>query len=216
MILLIVNRSTTPRKSPSAPIGTWIGRRGRAEARANLADAVEEVRAHAVHLVDEDDARDGVLVRLAPHGLGLRLHGGDGVEERDEAVEHAQAALDLDREVNVAWRIDDVDARVAPRARRRSGRDRDPALLLLDHPVHGSGAVVDFTDLVRAAGIEKNPLRRRRLAGVDVSSDPDVSGVFERIVALESHEKPRGMPITSGSGRKLCWLPPSCACPRAF
>ncbi len=25
MILLIVNRSTTPRKSPSAPIGTWMG-----------------------------------------------------------------------------------------------------------------------------------------------------------------------------------------------
>ena len=77
---------------------------------------VEEVGAHAVHLVDEDDARDFVLVGLAPDGLGLRLHRGDRVEQRDQAVEHAQRALDLDREVHVARRIDDVDTRVAPRA----------------------------------------------------------------------------------------------------
>ena len=49
-----------------------------------------EVRAGAVHLVHEADARHVVAVRLAPHGLGLRLHAGDGVEDRDGAVEHAQ------------------------------------------------------------------------------------------------------------------------------
>src|SRR2546430_8906447 len=32
-----------------------------------------EVRAHAVHFVHEDDARDVVAVGLAPDGLGLRL-----------------------------------------------------------------------------------------------------------------------------------------------
>jgi hypothetical protein len=36
-----------------------------------------EVRAGAVHLVDEADARHGVLVGLAPHRLGLRLDAGD-------------------------------------------------------------------------------------------------------------------------------------------
>ena len=43
----------------------------------------EEVRAGAVHLVDEGDARDAVAVGLAPDGLGLRLDAGDGVEHGD-------------------------------------------------------------------------------------------------------------------------------------
>ena len=76
-----------------------------------------EVGAGAVHLVDEADARHVVLVGLAPHRLGLRLDAGDAVEHGDGAVEHAQRALDLDGEVDVAGRVDDVDAVVAARSR---------------------------------------------------------------------------------------------------
>ena len=68
-----------------------------------------EVRARTVHLVDEGDARDVVLVHLPPDRLGLRLDAADRAEERDRAVEHAERALDLDREVDVAGRVDDVD-----------------------------------------------------------------------------------------------------------
>ena len=57
-----------------------------------------------------------VLVGLAPDGLGLGLDAGDRVEHRDRAVEHAQRALDLDGEVDVAGRVDDVDPAVAPLA----------------------------------------------------------------------------------------------------
>ena len=73
-----------------------------AEALADRVDRAPEVRAGAVHLVDEADARDVVAVGLAPHRLGLRLDAGDAVEHRDGAVEHAQRALDLDGEVDVA------------------------------------------------------------------------------------------------------------------
>ena len=51
-----------------------------------------------------------VLVGLAPDGLGLRLDAVAAVEHRHRAVEHAQRALDLDGEVHVAGRVDDVDA----------------------------------------------------------------------------------------------------------
>src|SRR5207248_9317669 len=70
----------------------------------------EEVGADAIHLVDEADARDAVLVRLPPDGLALRLDAVDGVEDGAGAVEHAKAALDLDGEVDVPRGIDDVDA----------------------------------------------------------------------------------------------------------
>ena len=151
----------------------------RVEAVADHLDAALEVGADAVHLVDEADPRHVVLVRLAPHRLGLRLDTGDGVEHGDRAVEDAQRALDLDGEVDVAGRVDDVDLAVAP-LRSRGGRgDRDAALLLLDHVVHDRGAFVHLTDLVRAARVVEDPLGRRGLARVDVSHDPDVAGLFE-------------------------------------
>ncbi len=64
--------------------------------------AAVEVGADPVHLVDVGDPRHVVLVGLTPDRLGLRLDAGDGVEQRDRAVEHAQRALDLDSEVDVA------------------------------------------------------------------------------------------------------------------
>jgi hypothetical protein len=45
---------------------------------------------------------------------------------------------------------------------------------IIDTPGH-----VDFTDLVVDAGVEEDPLGRRRLAGVDVRHDPDVAGLGE-------------------------------------
>ena len=142
-----------------------------------------EIRAHAVHLVDEADARNAVLVGLPPHRFRLRLHAGDRVEHRDRAIEHAQAALHLGREIHVAGRVDDVDRDVAPLAGGRGGGDRDAALLLLLHPVHGGGAFMDFADLVSAARVIQDALGGRGFTGIDVGHDADISHLFERYSA---------------------------------
>ena len=125
-----------------------------------------------------------VLVGLAPDRLGLRLHAGNAVEDDDRAVEHAQAALDLDREIHVAGRVDQVDAMVLPEAGRGGGGDGDPPLLLLLHPVHRRGALVHLADLVDLLGVEEDPLGHGRLARVDVRDDPDVAGALERDPSL--------------------------------
>ncbi len=149
--------------------------------------AAIEVRADAVHLVREDHARNAVAVGLTPHGFRLRLDAGDGVEQRDGAVEHAERALDFDREVDVSRRVDDVDAVLnavaRPERRGRGGRDRDAALLLLLHPVHRRGAFVHLADLVRLAGVVEDTLGRSRLTGIDVGHDADVAIVLERCFA---------------------------------
>src|SRR3954447_4585084 len=158
-------------------------------------DAAHELRAGPVELVHEADPRNAVPVRLAPHGLGLRLDAGDTVEHRNRAVEHAQRALHLDGEVDVARGVDDVDGVVFPGAGRRGGRDRDAALLLLLHPVHRGGALVDLTDLVGDTGVEEDPLGRRRLAGVDVGHDPDVADLGQVGGDLYGHLG--GLPLDS-------------------
>jgi len=141
----------------------------------DVLDAAIEIGADLVHLVDEHDTRDVVLVGLAPDGLGLGLDALVAVENADGAIEHAQRTLDLDGEVDVAGGVDDVQAVVLPEAGRRSRGDRDATLLLLRHPVHRSGAVMDFADLMGLAGVVEDALGRRRLARIDVGHDAEVA-----------------------------------------
>ncbi len=139
---------------------------------------VNRIRASLVHLIDEANPGNLVLVGLAPHRLRLRLHAGDRVEAGNRAIENAQRALHLGREVHVARRVDNVDAGVLPGAGGGGGGNRNAALLLLLHPVHGRSALVHLADTVRDARIEEDALGRRRLAGVNVRHDPDISATI--------------------------------------
>ena len=112
----------------------------------------------------------------------MRFNAGRAAEHDDGAVEYAQGALNLDGEVDVTGRVDDVDAMLVvllvhalPEARGRGGSDRDAALLFLLHPVHDRSAVVDLADLVGEAGVEQHALGCGRLARVDVGDDADVA-----------------------------------------
>ena len=125
-----------------------------------------------------------VAVGLAPDGLGLGLDAGDGAEHADAAVEDAEAALDLGREVDVAGRVDDVDLSATPLGPRRGRRDRDAALALLGHVVGRGRAVVDVADPVDTAREVEDPLGRGRLAGVDVGDDPDVADPLDRTLGV--------------------------------
>ena len=154
--------------------GQLNGNRAGIEALADGVDGMLEVGAHLVHLVDEANARNAVLVGLAPNGLGLRLDAMHGIEHGAGAVEHAQRALHLGGEVHVAGRIDNVDANVFPDAGGRRRRDGDAALLLLRHPVHRRGAFMDLTNAVRASCIEQDALRGGGLTGIDVGHDADI------------------------------------------
>src|ERR1022692_955983 len=149
-------------------------RRG-AEPIGDHLHAAVEFSPDPVHLVHEADPRHAVAIRLPPDSLGLGLHAGHAVEDRNGAVEHAQRPLDLDREVHVAGSIDQVDRVIPPDAGRGSRGDRDAPLLLLLHPVHRGGALVDLAELVADAGIEQDPLGGRRFARVDMRHDPDVA-----------------------------------------
>ena len=157
------------------------------EARLHLVVDLEEVGADAVHLVDEREPRHVVLVGLPPHGFRLRLHAADRVVHHARAVEHAHRPLDLDREVDVARRVDDVDPVLGvvalhplPEAGGGGRRDRDAALALLLHPVHDGRAVVDLAHLVGDAGVEQDALGGRGLTGINVRTDADVAIPFDR------------------------------------
>ena len=144
-------------------MGSWMG------------TALALSRAHDVHLIDVDHAGDMVGVGLTPHRLGLGLHAALCAHHRDGTVQHPQGALHLHGEIHVARGVDDVDACPLPEAGGGGAGDGDAALLLLHHPVHGGGSLVDLAQLVGAARVEKDALRGGGLSGVDVGHDADVS-----------------------------------------
>ena len=168
--------------------------RDRAGAVLDHLHTVEEVSTDLVHLVDEHNTWNVIAVSLAPHGFGLRLNAGIGVQHTNCAIQHSQRTLNLNREVDVSGRVDDIEAvllrlsRLAvlgtfPEGRRRSRGNRDTTLLLLLHPVHGRGTIVHFADLVRLACVIQNALGRCGLTGVDMRHDTKVTIALQRIFA---------------------------------
>ena len=153
----------------------------RAQFLAQARDREVEVGPYAIHLVDEGDTGDAVLIGLAPDRFGLGLDTGHGAEHRHSAVKHAQAALYLGGEVHVTGRVDNVDPVVVPLARRRRSGDGDAAFLLLLHVIHGRSAVMDLAHAVQSAGIVQDTLRHGGLAGINVGHDPDVSDFIQRM-----------------------------------
>ena len=67
-----------------------------------LRGAASRGRALAVELVDEGEPRHLVPSHLPVDGDRLGLDAGDAAQHQDRAVEHAQRALHLDGEVDVA------------------------------------------------------------------------------------------------------------------
>src|SRR5690606_356594 len=106
-----------------------------------------------------------------------------GIQHANRAVEHTQGAFDLDREVDVAGRVDDVQALALPEGGRRSRGNGDAPLLLLRHEIHGRRTFVRLADLVALASEEQNALGRRRLAGVDMRHDTEVAVVLDGMLA---------------------------------
>ena len=82
--------------------------------------------------------------------------------------------------------IDDIDAvfvelliHPTPEAGCSGRRNGDASFLLLRHPVHSCRAVMNLANLVGDSRVVENTLGRRRLSGVDMRHDSDVSVAFD-------------------------------------
>ena len=64
---------------------------------------------------------------------------------------------------------------IVPECSCSSRGDGNSPLLLLHHPVHRGGAVMDLPDLVRLPCVEQDALRRGGLSGIDVRHDTDIT-----------------------------------------
>src|SRR5262245_52946911 len=107
-----------------------------------------KVGTDAVHLGDESKTWKLVRVALARDGFGFGLNARHGPQRRNRALDHADRALRLDGERDVARGVDDVDGVLIPRTVSGGAGDGNTALLFLLHPVHLGSTFVHFADLV--------------------------------------------------------------------
>ncbi len=130
-----------------------------------------------VDLVDDGDDHQVLAQGQVDVGQGLGLDPLGGVDDQDRALAGLQAAADLVAEVDVAGRVDQVEA-VDEAVLRRvlqahgAGLDRDPLLALEVHRVEDLAGHLAGIDRV---GELEEAVREGRLPVIDVGDDREVA-----------------------------------------
>ena len=170
-------RSTTPVSSCSAAdrkldrdaaVGQLLPRRP---------EHAEKVGALAVEHVDEENARELLLLGALPHARGVDLDSHHAAEHDDDALDDAQRRERVGLEARVARRVDQVDLPVFPLEVAERAREGHRALLLVLVPVRDRRPLLDATEPVDLLGLVEQRLDERRLPDAAVAGDCDVANL---------------------------------------
>ena len=153
-------------------------------------DYIEEICTSNVHLIYISHSWYTVFLSLTPYGFSLRLNATASSKNCYSTVQYTQRTLYLHSEVNMARGINDIDTMVLPVTSSSSGSDGNTTLLLLLHPVHGSCAFMNLTNLMVDTCVEEDTLSSGCLTGIDVSHDTDITSLFETILSCHLYIAP--------------------------
>ncbi len=150
--------------------------------RSQLFDNSSMIGSCSIHFVNKSYSGYTVAAHLPIDCERLALHAPNATQDQDSAIEHAQAALDFDSEVDVARRIDDLQNMIGPIDAGDRRLNRDATFLFDRITIHGRAdtvATAHFMNLMNTSTIKQNPLSQRGLTRVNVSRDTDVSKSFK-------------------------------------
>jgi hypothetical protein len=148
-----------------------------------------------------------ISISLSPNRLGLRLDPGNRIEDHNAPIQNPQRPLNLRREVDVAWCINDIDRSLLPIAGCRRSGDSNAALSLLRHPIHSRGTIVYLTHPMHPSRIEKDAFGDRGFTGIDMSDDADISDLFQLETIV--HNNTTVVPCTANNSNNPYLLPDS-------
>ena len=110
-----------------------------------------------------------------PYRLRLSLDAANSTKHSYCTIENTKGSLDLDREINVAWGVNQIQREVIPGQSGSCGSNCNPAFLLFGKIIHHRCAFMNLTYLVGSSSEVKYPLGYCRLASIDVSHHTNVS-----------------------------------------
>ena len=142
--------------------------------------ATEEIGPDSVHFINKCKTRNTVFISLTPDCFRLWLNPAYRTKYRYRAIKNPERTLDFNSEVNMPRCVNNINVIISPAASCCSRGNGNTTLLLLLHPVHSSGAFMDFADLMRNTGIIQDTFCCCGFAGVNVCHDADISIFFKR------------------------------------
>ena len=145
-----------------------------------------EVGALTIEAIDDDRARQIVVVGELPDFLRLDLHARHRVDDDQRRLDDTQPGARVRDEVAVPRSVHEVDPVALPLAVREGRVDRDLALDLVGVEVGGRRPVVDLAETVDRARGEEHRLDERRLPHSPMADDADVPDLAD----LDRHSRP--------------------------
>ena len=136
-----------------------------------------------VDFVQNDDGRQLGLQGLLQDVTRLGQGAFAGIHQQEDAIDHAEGALDFAAKVAVARRIHDIDARAATEKGGVLGQDGDTALAFEFVGIHH--AFGDFLVNAEDAALAEHGVNERGFAVVHVRDDGDIAdGVIHKLDGL--------------------------------
>ena len=154
------------------------GHDARAKAHAQLIDDAMEIRVLAIHLVEEEHARQFLLLREVPELLCLDLDARMRRDDDDGGVSRIHGLDGLTDEIGIPRRVEEVQLAVAPFAGRELRLHRQMALLFLRAGIEQARAVIDAAAALRRARVEEGIVEKARLAAVAVPEKDDIPEIL--------------------------------------
>ena len=154
------------------------------ELRIDLFNRAFKRRADTVHFVHEGDFRHGIVVRLAPHFLRLRLHAFHSGENDGRAVDDTQRTFHFRREIDVSGSVDQMEHIVFPRDGGCCCGDGDAARPFFRQKIHDSRPVVDIAVAMGQPRIVQKAFRRACLACINMRDDAQISDLLNVLHAM--------------------------------
>ena len=146
-----------------------------AEAHAQFLDDLLEIGVLAVHLVDEERARQLLVGGVLPDLFRLDLDAGRRRDHDECAVSGAQSTLDIAHKVGIARRIDEIQFIVTPFAGGQLHIDGHAALRLFRLMIEQTRLVLDTAEALGCAGIEEAGIEQARLARLAMTDHRDIA-----------------------------------------
>src|SRR4030095_4492012 len=156
----------------------------RCQALFDLLIDLIEVRVLLVHHRHDEEHGVGAAHRLTKHLLGSDFDAGGRAHDDERTVSGGESGDGVTLEVEVPWRVDEIDLRVHPLRKTATEIDREAAIDFLRCVIGERGSILDRAVALAGAG---NECERVDQGGLPARSVTDYGHVPDVCAAILPH-----------------------------
>jgi hypothetical protein len=153
-----------------------------AEGALHLLQGALEVGVLAIHLINDDEARQLMLVGILPYQLGADFHARNRVDHHHGRIGHAQRRFHFTEEVGEARRVDKIDFVLLVFDGDNCGGDGDVAAVLFVFKIRHRRAIFNPAQTTGDPGVVQKGFGQRGFARPTMAYQGDVANEVSSIL----------------------------------